>query len=332
MSMTKIAISSPSLGQHPSHALDDKIKHATQNGFTGIEVVYADLKTYARTHQQSLLQAAQDIQRLCQLSNMTILSLAPFENFEGANTPLVERLEKAKHWTQIASKLGAKYLQVPAQYDEACRPNNGVVVSDLQQLADFVHSIDPTIGIAYEPMSWSVHNSTWEDALNTINAVNRDNFGLCIDSFHIITKLWASPFEPSGKFPNAEEDLSKSLERFKTQFPTKKLFYVQLSDGERFDPPFSKDHPWYSEGEAPEFTWSKHARPFPLEVDMGGYMPVTQFLKACVVDKGFEGWVSLEIFDRRTREQDLISETAAARGKLSWERLTNQLTSLDSQP
>lgn len=325
MSLSKIAISTPSLGQHQSHTLEEKITCAARNGFNGIEIVYGDLENYAQSRQQSMLSAAEETRNLCQRLNVEILSLAPFENFEGSNTPLTERLEKAKAWIQIASELGATYLQVPAQYNEACRSNNAAVVSDLQQLADLASTVHPKIAIAYEPMSWSVHNSTWQDALSTIKAVDRENFGLCLDSFHIVTKLWASPFATSGKFPNGETELRQSLERFRTEFPIEKLFYVQLSDGERFNPPFSKHHPWYLEGEAPEFTWSRHARPFPLEFSMGGYMPVTQFLQTCVVDKSFNGWISMEVFDRRMRDQSFKPDTAASRGKVSWQRLLDSV-------
>lgn len=324
MSFQKIAISTPSLGRHPTHRLDAKIKFAARSGFSGIEIVFGDLEIYAKSRQYTMLQGAEEIRRLCQQLNVAILSLAPFENFEGSNTSLPQRLEKAQIWIEIARRLGATYLQVPAQYDEKCRANKSAIVSDLQQLADLASSTEPKIAIAYEPMSWSVHNSTWEDALDTINAVGRENFGLCLDSFHIITKLWASPFEPSGKFKDADQDLALSLDRFKTQFPLDKLFYVQLSDGERFDPPFSKNHPWYLEGEAPEFTWSKHARPFPLEVELGGYMPVAQFLKTCVVYKGFKGWISMEVFDRRMREAAFEPERAAIRGQISLKKLLEQ--------
>lgn len=196
MLFPNVAISTPSLGQHSSHSLDEKIKYAAKHGFNGIEIVFGDLEIYAESRRQIMLQGAEEIRELCQQLNVTILSLAPFENFEASNIPLSQRLEKAKVWIEVARTLGAIYLQVPAQYDEKCRENKSAIVSDLQQLADLASSTEPKIAIAYEPMSWSVHNSTWEDALDTVTAVDRENFGLCLDNFHIITKLWASPSNP----------------------------------------------------------------------------------------------------------------------------------------
>lgn len=331
MLSNNLAIGSLSLSQHPSHQLDKKIGPAARHGLKGIEIVYSDLETFASAQEVSMLQGAARIKELCQRLGIKILSLAPFENFEGSDVPIQQRLERAKLWIDIAAELGATYLQVPAQYDEACRGNRSCITSDLKQLADLAASVEPNLAVAYEPMSWSVHNATWEEALETINAVDRPNFGLCLDSFHVLTRLWASPFESSGKYPNADSELSTSLSRFQTLFPMEKLFYIQLSDGERFDPPFSTSHAWFTDGEAPEFTWSKYARPFPLEHEFGGYMPVDRFLNACVVEKGFTGWISLEIFDRRMRDETFEPEAAAVRGVRSWEKLVKEVSKLGSK-
>jgi hypothetical protein len=126
---------------------------------------------------------------------------------------------------------------------------------------------------------------------------------------------------PFRKYANADRDLETDIREFVDMFPMEKLFYVQLSDGERFDPPFSKNHPWYVEGEAVEFTWSKHARPFPLEKELGGYMPLVEVVRGWALEKGFGGWVSLESFDRRMREDRFEPETAARRAAESWRKL-----------
>lgn len=306
---------------HPSHSLDQKIRAAAQHGFDGLEIVYGDLKAYSDLHNLSMSAGAERIRQMCDDYHLSVIALAPFENFEGSKSPLRNRLTIAAHWIDIARILRASYLQVPSQYDRNCIGDESVIVSELQQLADLGSAAAPVISIAYEPMSWGIHYPTWELALQLAQLVNRDNFGICLDSFHIITRMWASPFESSGQYPNATRDLADSLHRSVTQLPIEKLFYVQLSDGELFDPPFSKTHPWYVEGEAPEFTWSKHARPFPLESEMGGYMPVAETTQAWLVEKGFKGWVSLEIFDRRMRDESFKPEIAAARGQKSWEKL-----------
>ncbi|KAL2868968.1 sugar phosphate isomerase/epimerase family protein [Aspergillus lucknowensis] len=321
----KVATGTSSLGQSPAYVLDHKIRAAAEHGFSGLEIVYSDLDRYSKLHNLSINTGAKQIRQLCDDLGLTVLSLAPFENFEGTKTPIQERLAVASSWLDIARILGASYLQVPSQYGTNCTGDETVIISELRQLADLASSAGPIISIAYEPMSWGHFYPTWEDALRLTNLVNRDNFGLCLDTFHILTRLWASPFEPSGVYPDGQEKLADSLRRSVKGIPMEKLFYVQLSDAERFDPPFSKNHPWYLEGEAPEFTWSKHARPFPLETELGGYTPVTQVLEAWLIDMGFHGWVSMEIFDRRMRDEAYKPETAAARGWKSWERVQKSI-------
>ena len=326
----KLAISSLSLGQHPSHLLDHKIEVAASHGFAGIEIVFSDIEVYARAKRLSLSEAAAEIQGICKAHRIEILSLAPFENFEGHNSPLEARLQTARKWIHIARILNATYLQVPAQYSSDCTGVEAVVVSELQQLADLARAQQPVVSIAYEPMSWSTHSSTWQTALHIVQCVDRPNFGLCLDSFHELTKLWASPCDASGKLPNADHDLRASLHDFQDHCPLDKIFYVQLSDGERFTPPLSTSHPWYLEGEAPQFTWSRHARPFPLETELGGYLPVPEVVKSWIAGSGFHGWVSLEIFDWRMRTPEFRPESAAYRGRQSWRRLQEALTHLGS--
>ncbi|KAL3463574.1 xylose isomerase-like protein [Aspergillus heterothallicus] len=321
----QIAISTSCLGRNPAHSLDLKIRAAAQHGFSGLEIVYSDLEHYSATQNLPINTGAKQIRQLCDDLGLAILSLAPFENFEGTKTSIHDRLAVAAAWLDIARNLGATYFQVPAQFGNNCTGDEAVIVSEMQQLADLASSASPVISIAYEPMSWSHFYPTWEDALRLTALVDRPNFGICLDTFHILTRLWASPFEASGIYPDGPAKLAGSLRRSVTDLPMDKLFYVQLSDAERFDPPFSKSHPWYVEGQAPELTWSMHARPYPLEIDLGGYTPVTEVLQAWLIEKGFKGWVSMEIFDRRMCDEAYKPETAAARGWKSWEKLQSAL-------
>ncbi|CAI7665104.1 unnamed protein product [Penicillium manginii] len=303
----KLAISTISLGQHPSHALDRKIKAAALAGYSGIELVFSDLEAYSRTNGLSIFDAAYKIKQLCESLKIEIISLAPFENYEGDRSPLGQRLQTATLWIGIARIIEAPYLQVPSQFKPDAIGDESVIVSDLQQLADLGTAESPIVSIAYEALSWGTYFSTWESTVT------------------LAEKLWADPFVSSGKFPEAEKALQDTLDRFVKSCPMEKVFYVQLSDGEKFDPPFSEAHSWYTEGEAHQFTWSKYARPFPGETDLGGYMPVNEIVRAWIVEKGYKGWVSMEVFDRRMRDENSRPEVAAARGVESWEGIQKVL-------
>ncbi|KXG51896.1 uncharacterized protein PGRI_092890 [Penicillium griseofulvum] len=323
----KLAISSVSLSQYPGHTLDHKIRAASQAGITGIEIVYNDLLIYSKAQKISIQAGAQKIYTLCLETNLQVLSLAPFENYEGSTTPVEERLALAQHWLELARLLHAPYLQVPSIYTPDCTRDEKTIISDLQQLADLASSIKPIISIAYEPLSWGTNCSTWETALSIVQRVDRPNFGLCLDTFHEGTRLWGDNASSTGMQMDAETKLRDSLRRFVRDCPLEKIFYVQLSDAERFEPPYSLAHPWALPGEAKEFTWSKHARPFPLEVELGAYLPVVEIARAWIVEVGFEGWVSMEVFDRRMNEGRVSPEMAARRAVESWRKVQVEMKS-----
>ncbi|KAJ5189819.1 hypothetical protein N7491_008138 [Penicillium cf. griseofulvum] len=320
----KVAISSISLSQYPGHTLDHKVRAASQAGITGIEIVYNDLLTYSKNQNISIQTGAQQIYTLCLETNLQVLSLAPFENYEGSTTPVEERLVLAQHWLELARLLHAPYLQVPSIYTPDCTRDEKTIIADLQQLADRA-SCKPIISIAYEPLSWGTNCSTWESALSIVPRVDRPNFGLCLDTFHEGTRLWGDNASPAGMQMDAETKLRESLRRFVRDCPLEKIFYVQLSDAERFEISYSLAHPWALPGEAKEFTWSKHARPFPLEVEFGAYLPVVQIARAWIVEVGFEGWVSMEVFDRRMKDGRVSPETAARRAVESWRKVQAEM-------
>lgn len=83
-----MAISTSSLGLHPSHTLDQKIQAAAQHGFEGIEIVYGDLKIYSDRNNLSVAAGAERIRRACENHRLAIIALVPFENYEGSKSPL----------------------------------------------------------------------------------------------------------------------------------------------------------------------------------------------------------------------------------------------------
>lgn len=323
----RIAIASVSLGQHISHTLPRKIVAAAGKGFQGIEITWPDLEGYSKLLSVSMLDAAEQVRHLCKENDLEIISFASFQNFEGSKLPLEERLDTAKTWLAITRALGAEHLQMPAIYIRDINDDHDLMVSELRQLADLARAHEPVIKLAYENLAWSTRCYLWEHALQMVLDVQRDNFGLCLDSFHLCVALWADAFSISGRQPDGDKKLQDSLQRFVESFPMERLFYLQISDGEPMTPPYSKDHPWYNPKLEPGHVWSDEARPFPLEREYGAYMPVQAIAQAFLVDKGFTGWLSLETFDRRMRREENDPEANAARGMKAWQVLKGQLVS-----
>ena len=97
-----------------------------------------------------------------------------------------------------------------------------------------------------------------------------------------------------------------------------KVFYVQLSDGEFFDPVLDVGHRFWSEEMDCRLVWSRNARPFPHEREMGAYFPMSDVVKMALGEGQFGGWVSFEVFDWRMREEGFEVSEAARRGRKSW--------------
>lgn len=320
-----LAIATVSLGLHPSHTLPEKISAAASNGFSGIEIVYADLETYSDSQGVSMKAGAVSVKELCSTNNITILSLNPFKNFEGHSSPLETRLTTAREWIELARILGAKYLQVPSQFDTAnSTGEEDVIVSELRALADAAQ--DQGIAIAYEAVSWGTHINKWQQSRDIVLKVNKANFGICLDAFHIISKIWGDNTSVTGKCVDGEDTLQASLDELVRELPLERLFYVQLSDGEFYNPPLNDGHRFWDASMDPRLIWSRNTRPFPLETELGAYFPIIRFAKACLMDLGWKGWVSMECFDWRMREKEVNPQIAAKRGIKSAEKILHQLT------
>ncbi|KAL5337256.1 xylose isomerase-like protein [Aspergillus crustosus] len=321
-----LAITTTSLGLAPSHSLPEKITATAANGFTSIEIVYQELVDYGQAQSPVLdvYDAGRAIGELCRSVNIAVLALNPFKNFEGHHSPLATRLESARHWIETAACVGAEHLQVPSQFDTANSSGDWqTMLEELQRLSDLAASY--SVRIAYEAVAWGSYINTWEDSLRMVQDVNRSNFGLCLDTFHIAARVWGDNTVPTGVQERADAALQTSLQRFIETYPMNKVFYVQLSDGERFDPPLSPQHRFYQAEFPPALTWSRHMRVFALETEFGAYLPVIEIARVWLQDKEWKGVVSMEIFDWRMRDESRRPMENALRGQQSWKRLVNAL-------
>src|ERR1700727_2501858 len=75
---------------------------------------------------------------------------------------------------------------------------------------------------------------------------------LLILSSQLLGRVYGDPTSPTGKQPNADADIAASLrELASTPNLLPKLFYIQLSDVERMDPPLSSTHPFWNATQLP---------------------------------------------------------------------------------
>lgn len=308
----KYAIPTMSLGRAWHHQLPHKLDTISREHFSGVEIFYEDLEYHAKAlpggiSDSNLLLAASEIRKLCDERHLEIIALQPFMFYEGLTdkTEHAKRIEKLALWFQIVKKLGTVTIQIPSNFlAEGITGDHDLLVSDMRELADLGSQQTPVVRFVYENLCWGKYVSHWEHAWDIVSAVDRPNFGICLDTFNIAGGVWADPSRPDGKVVNADEKLRESLKRMKERVDVNKVFYVQVVDAERLSDPIVPGHAYYIEDQDSRMGWSRNARVLPFEEP--GYLPWMDVLKAITEPDGlnFKGWISFELFSRTMSEAD----------------------------
>lgn len=351
----------------PKHTLPQKIEAIAASGFKGFELAFPDLLSHTRELQRlgqlpddvsskdkdndaaaeiqdndypALVKAAEHVRDLCSQHGLSVLVLQPFANFEGwdPNTHQVERqaaFARAKGWARIMDAAGTTMLQVGSTDTPSHKitPDKRSRAADLAELADLLRAHNPRFRIAYENWCWATHDPSWRDVWEMVRLADRPNIGLCLDTFQSAGGEWADPTTASGLVEADTRDAAwrASLRDLARTVPADKIFFLQISDAYRVaDPPLaSHPEPDDDSGLRPRGRWSHDYRPLPYD---GGYLgrPIAEFTRA-VLETGFRGWFSVEVFDGRFEEKygdDLGRFTQKARE--STRRLIEEAAAMES--
>lgn len=136
-----------------------------------------------------------------------------------------------------------------------------------------------SIRLAYEALAWGRYVNTYRHAYRIVELADHPAVGTCLDSFHILSR---------ADDPAAMADLDPE-----------RIFFVQLADA----PVLSLDI----------LSWSRHYRVFPGQggFDLSGFM-------AHLVRSGYDGAVSLEIFNDTFRQSNVQRTAVDAMRSLLW--------------
>ncbi|CAI6076084.1 unnamed protein product, partial [Clonostachys chloroleuca] len=77
--------------------------------------------------------------------------------------------------------LGTDMLQVGSTDSPDITPDVDQLAGDLGELADLL--VERGYRLAYENWCWATHAPTWKDVWDIVQRANRDNIGLCLDTF-----------------------------------------------------------------------------------------------------------------------------------------------------
>jgi 4-hydroxyphenylpyruvate dioxygenase len=133
--------------------------------------------------------------------------------------------------------------------------------------------------IAYEALAWGSQIKLYSQVWEVVRKVNHPALGLTLDSFHTLS---------------LRDDPAQIR-----QIPADRIFYVQLADA-----------PWVN---TDVLTHSRHYRCFPGQ----GEFDVTGFVRA-ILDTGYDGTISLEIFNDEFRSAPARANAIDAMRSLLW--------------
>ena len=210
--------------------------------------------------------------------------------------------------------VGTDMLQVGSTDASNITSDWNVLASDLRELADLL--AEKGFRMCYENWCWATHAPDWKDVWKMVQMIDRPNVGLCLDTFQSAGGEWADPSTKSGRIERlSEEELEErwrgSLRELGRTVPGEKIFLLQISDG--YKPKTDLVTEAEKEGMRLRGQWSSAYRPMPYD---GGYLPIESFTKA-VLETGFRGWFSLEVFDGgpdgKGREKEAKQYLTAAR-------------------
>ena len=135
------------------------------------------------------------------------------------------------------------------------------------------------IKVAFEALAWGRFVDDYRRSWRIVELADHPAVGLCLDSFHVLSR---------GHDPAAIRDI-----------PGDKIFYLQLADA----PALTMD----------VLSWSRHHRLFPGE----GSFDLTTFVSH-VLSTGFDGPLSLEVFNDTFRQTDPGRTAVHALRSLVW--------------
>ena len=202
-----------------------------------------------------------EVGRMVRDHGLEITLFQPFRDFEGLPEP-----HRARAFGRAARKFELMN-QLGTDLVLFCSSLHPAAMGGIDRMAaDFNELGDLAaqygVRVGFEALCWGRFINDHRDAWEVVRRADHPNIGLILDSFHTLGR-------------KVDPDSIRSI-------PGDRIFFVQLADA----PAVEMDLLY----------WSRHFRNMPGEGDLD----VTRFMRA-VLATGYDGWLSLEIFNDQFR-------------------------------
>ena len=256
--------------------LEAKLRAVREAGFTQIMLNATDIAGHPSGEAAAIAAV--------RASGLRVTGFQVLRDYEGLAGHLhAYKVDVAKAMLEMCRALGSRVLLVCSSASPHASGDFDDLVRDLRKLALLAVPLD--IRIAYEALSWGLHVNLYTQAWEIVQAAERANLGLAIDSFHILAH-------------------ASSLETL-DEIDTRKVFLVQLSD-----------FLWQEVRSAEDRReTARHSRVFPGE---GVHSERVIELVRRLDEKGYRDDYSFEVFNDDYRQLPLAVVAGRARRSVKW--------------
>ena len=256
--------------------IEAKLRAVKDAGFTQIMLSARDLVGHPDGETAA-------VDAVCN-SGLRVTGLQVLRDFEGLSGPLhAYKIDVAKAMLELARDVGAPLILACSSTSAHALGDFDAQVADLRKLA--LLAVPLGIRVAYEALSWGRVVDDLAQAWALVNAADRANLGVAVDSFHMLARQ--TPLE--------------ALDEVKSE----KLFFVQLSD-------FMWSAPATPEERRET---ARHARVFPGE---GAHSEALGDLIRAIDELGYEGDYSFEVFNDDYAQMPLALVAQRAKRSVQW--------------
>jgi len=162
-----------------SGTLEEKLFAAHEAGFDGVEIFEQDLVA-SPLSPEKLRERASDLQ-------LTLDLYQPFRDFEGVGAEALGRnLRRAGAKFTLMNRLGIDTMLLCSNVATARSSDQDLAAAQLHQLGDLAEKFN--VRVAYEALAWGRFVDGYEQAAQIVRNADHDRIGLCLDSFHILSK------------------------------------------------------------------------------------------------------------------------------------------------
>lgn len=220
-----------------------------------------------------------DVRRMAEDLGLEIIALQPFRDMEGMPEPYrSQKMYYIQRKFELMHELGTDRLLMCSNVSPHASSDRARCAADLHEIAEMASREGLRAG--YEALAWGRHIADYEDAWDLVKRADHPALGINLDTFHMFAR-------------------GNTLDCLRNEIPVEKIALVQVADA----PIMQMD----------VLQYSRHFRCFPGQGDL----PVVEFVQ-CLKDKGFDDYLSHEIFNDEFRSSSPKEKAVDGVRSLIW--------------